>query len=138
MLVKTPRVPSPPPRPITFPHFNNCTLCQHNSNFHFSAVEMFAVGFTEGFQPQCVPCGLSQLQQYIETHIYSLLLHSEGLYWWPRGLGRGSAGYSFAGIVGSRHARGMDACLECCVLSGRDLCVGLITRLQESYRLWCV
>jgi hypothetical protein len=26
----------------------------------------------------------------------------------------------------------------CCVLSGRDLCVGLITRPEESYRVWCV
>jgi hypothetical protein len=26
----------------------------------------------------------------------------------------------------------------CCVLSGRGLCVGLITRPEESYRLWCV
>jgi hypothetical protein len=24
---------------------------------------------------------------------------------------------------------------ECCVLSGRDLCDGLITRREESYRL---
>jgi hypothetical protein len=27
---------------------------------------------------------------------------------------------------------------ECCVLSGRSLCDGLITRPQESYRMWCV
>jgi hypothetical protein len=28
---------------------------------------------------------------------------------------------------------------ECCVLlSGRGLCDGLITRPEESYRLWCV
>jgi hypothetical protein len=27
---------------------------------------------------------------------------------------------------------------ECCVLSGRGLCDGLITRPGESYRLWCV
>jgi hypothetical protein len=27
-------------------------------------------------------------------------------------------------------------CCECCVLSGRDLCDGLITRPEESYRLW--
>ena len=27
---------------------------------------------------------------------------------------------------------------ECCVFSGRDLCVELITRPEESYRLWCV
>ena len=27
---------------------------------------------------------------------------------------------------------------DCCVLSGRVLCDGLITRPEESYRLWCV
>ena len=27
---------------------------------------------------------------------------------------------------------------ECCVLSGRGLCDELITRQEESYRLWCV
>jgi len=29
-------------------------------------------------------------------------------------------------------------CCECCVLSGRELCDGLITRPEESYRLWRV
>jgi hypothetical protein len=29
-------------------------------------------------------------------------------------------------------------CCECCVLSDRCLCDGLITRPEESYRLWCV
>jgi hypothetical protein len=29
-------------------------------------------------------------------------------------------------------------CCECCVLSGRGLCDGLITRPKESYRLWHV
>jgi len=32
----------------------------------------------------------------------------------------------------------MSACCECCVSSGRGLCDGLITRPEESYRLWCV
>jgi hypothetical protein len=34
----------------------------------------------------------------------------------------------------------MDVCLllSVCVLSGRGLCVGLITRPEESYRVWCV
>ena len=27
---------------------------------------------------------------------------------------------------------------ECCVMSGRGLCDGLITRPEKSYRLWCV
>jgi hypothetical protein len=32
----------------------------------------------------------------------------------------------------------MSVCCECCVLSGRGLCVGLITRPGESYRVWRV
>jgi hypothetical protein len=32
----------------------------------------------------------------------------------------------------------MDVCCECCVLSGRGLCEGLITRPEESYRQWRV
>jgi hypothetical protein len=32
----------------------------------------------------------------------------------------------------------MSVFCECCVLSGRGLCDGLITRPEESYRVWCV
>jgi hypothetical protein len=32
----------------------------------------------------------------------------------------------------------MFVCYECCVLSGRGLCVELITRPEHSYRLWRV
>jgi len=32
----------------------------------------------------------------------------------------------------------MDGCRELFVLSGRGLCDELITRPEESYRLWCV
>jgi hypothetical protein len=32
----------------------------------------------------------------------------------------------------------MSISFECCGLSGRCLCVGLITRPEETYRLWCV
>jgi len=32
----------------------------------------------------------------------------------------------------------MFVCCECCVLSGRGRCHELITRPEESYRLWCV
>jgi hypothetical protein len=32
----------------------------------------------------------------------------------------------------------MFVCCECCVLSDRGLCDGLITRPEESYRLWRV
>ena len=47
-------------------------------------------------------------------------------------------GRSLAGIAGSNPARDMDVCRECCVLSGRGLCNGPITRKGESNRLWCV
>jgi hypothetical protein len=33
----------------------------------------------------------------------------------------------------------MSVCCECCVLlSGSGLCDELVTRPEESYRLWCV
>jgi len=32
----------------------------------------------------------------------------------------------------------MFVCVECCVLSCRGLCDELITRPEDSYRLWCV
>ena len=44
---------------------------------------------------------------------------------------------SIAGISGSNPAVGKYVSCEC-LLSGRGLCVGLITRPEESYRLWCV
>ena len=40
--------------------------------------------------------------------------------------------------MGSNPTGGVDVCCECCVLSGRGLCDELITRPEESYRLWCV
>jgi len=45
-------------------------------------------------------------------------------------------GRSLAGIVGSNPAGGLDVCLLCVV--SRGLCVELITRPEESYRVWCV
>jgi hypothetical protein len=57
---------------------------------------------------------------------------------WPRDLRRG---FVVARLLRLwvRFPRGtwMSVCCECCVLSGRDLCDGLITRPEESYRLWC-
>ena len=44
-------------------------------------------------------------------------------------------GCSPAEIVGSNSTGGMDVCYRCCVLSGRNLCDGLITRPEESYRV---
>jgi hypothetical protein len=56
---------------------------------------------------------------------------------WPRRLRRRVCGRSHAEIVGSNPTGVMDVCLLC-VLSGRVLCDELITRPEESYRLWRV
>jgi hypothetical protein len=51
-------------------------------------------------------------------------------------------GRSLIVIAGSNPAGVMDICLsvyrECCVVSSRVLCVRLITRPEQSYRVWCV
>jgi len=52
---------------------------------------------------------------------------------------RVACGRSPAEIVGSNPTGAcIFVCCECRVLSGRGLCDKLITRLEESYRLWCV
>jgi hypothetical protein len=62
-----------------------------------------------------------------------------GISQWPRGLRRESAASRLLGLrVRIPPEAWMSVCCECCVLSGRDLCVGLITRPEEYYRLWCV
>ena len=55
-----------------------------------------------------------------------------------RGLRQESAVVCLLKFAGSNAAGGMDVCLGCCVLSGRNLYEGLIPRPEESYRLWCV
>jgi hypothetical protein len=58
---------------------------------------------------------------------------------WPRGLRRG---FAVARVLGLRVRITLRAWIsvscECFVLSGRGLCVGLITCSEEFYRLWCV
>jgi len=57
----------------------------------------------------------------------------------PRGLRRWSEAARLLGLwVLIPPWTWMSVCCECCVLSGRDLCVGLISRPEESYRVWCV
>jgi hypothetical protein len=57
----------------------------------------------------------------------------------PRGLRDGSAAAYLLGLrVRIPPLAWMSVCCECCALSGRCLCVGLITRPEESYPVWCV
>ena len=58
---------------------------------------------------------------------------------WPRGLRRRSVAAHLLRLwVRIPPGAWMLVCCECRVLSGRGLCDELITRPEESYRLWCV
>ena len=58
---------------------------------------------------------------------------------WPRGLRRVSTAVRLLGLwVRILPGAWISVSFEYCVLSGRGLCGGLITRPEESYRLWCV
>jgi hypothetical protein len=65
-----------------------------------------------------------------------LFRHSQ----WPRGLKRRSvAARLLSLLVRIPPGAWMSVCCESfCVLSGSGLCDELITRPEESYRLWCV
>jgi hypothetical protein len=58
---------------------------------------------------------------------------------WPRGLRRG---FAAARLLGLRFrippGEWVFVSCECCVLSCRGFCIGLMTRLEESYRVCCV
>ena len=94
------------------------------------------------------------LHQHVSTRIIHLQSNLENKYFnfffnfyiltfsrsqWPRGLRRRSTA---ARLLRSwfRIPPGalLSVCCECCVLSGRGLCDGLITHPEESYRLWRV
>ena len=58
---------------------------------------------------------------------------------WPRGLRRRSTAARLRRLwVRIPLGAWTFVCCEYCVLSGRGLCDELITRPEESYRLWCV
>ena len=58
---------------------------------------------------------------------------------WPRGLRRRSvAALLLRSCIRIPLRAWIFVCCVCCVLSGIGLCDELITRSEESYRLWCV
>jgi hypothetical protein len=58
---------------------------------------------------------------------------------WLRSLTRGSAAARLLGLwVRIPPGSWMSVSCDCCVLSGRGLCDGLIARPEESYGVWFV
>jgi len=78
-----------------------------------------------------------QVLPFSPVDIIPTMLHIRSQ--WPRGLRRRSAAARLLRLW-FRILPGlwMSACCECCVLSGRGLCDGLIIRTEASYRLWSV
>ena len=74
-----------------------------------------------------------------KTVLFYILISDMCRSQWPRGLRRRfSAARLLRLWVRIPPGAWMFVCCECCVLSGRGLCEGLITRPEEPYRMWHV
>jgi len=74
-----------------------------------------------------------------EVYIYMKCIFSESQSQWPRCLKRRSEAARLLRMwVRIPPGARMSVSCECCVLSGTGFCDKLITRPEESYRLWCV
>jgi hypothetical protein len=68
--------------------------------------------------------------------VFTLLMTFKGRSQWPLRLRRGSAASRLLGLrVLITPVAWKSVPFQCCVLSGRGLCVGLISRPEESYRV---
>jgi hypothetical protein len=71
--------------------------------------------------------------------VINLFVYINRQYQWPRGIRRGRAAARMLGLrVQIPPEAWTSLSFECFVLSDRGLCVGLITRPEESSRVWCV
>jgi hypothetical protein len=111
-----------------------CALINRKTSF-ISDTILITVFTTDRHRPYLKLAESSPLSHHFLNRVNIVLCRSQ----WPRGLRRGSAAVRLRGLW-ARIPPGawMSVSCECCVLSGRGLCVGLITRTEESYRLRCV
>jgi len=112
-------------------HGGHLELCQGNR----APIAMYRIWGTEGpsLRPRCIG------PEKARTQYYSIRFTSFCRSQWTRGLRhRSAAARLLRSWVGIPPGAWMFVCCECCMLSGRSLCDELITRPEESYRLWCV
>jgi len=104
--------------------------------------------WSKGCSPVSVVCGrdttglrkrVTRMGELYTGYTISELYSSENSRsQWPRGLRRRSAAARLLRLwIRMPPGVWMSVCCECCVLSGRGLCDGLITCPEDSYRLWC-
>ena len=73
---------------------------------------------------------------YYELSVSTLLLCWSQL---PRGPRRGSAAVRLLRLWAGIPSKAWTfVCCECCVLSDTGLCYEMVTRPEDSYRVWCV
>ena len=88
----------------------------------------------------CLPnsvCTIYSINKYLDIFARSRVYVCRSQ--WQRGLRRRSATARLLRLwVRIPPVAWMFVCCECCVLSGRGLCDGLIIRPEESNRMWCV
>jgi hypothetical protein len=78
-------------------------------------------------------------EQLISYHVFFNLIGGMDMSYRLRGLRRGFvAGRLMRLRVRIPPEAWMSLSCECCVFAGRGLCVGLVTRPEESYRVCCV
>ena len=127
------------------------TFCEKKWNKFISSSFQINEILTQGDKAQLSPRYRSAIHIYIYiftvnfwqwldvSENYKTCFHNLDRSQWPFGLRRVSSATRFLGLLVRIPPRAwMYVSFECCVLLGRSICVGPITRTEESYRVWCV
>jgi len=136
------------PLPIlTYYHVYNCKLCFGWIHCYFC---VFSTVWPKAFYIvdsllhciesqiifHCIPLNIREME-YLWNYNYAGKYERPSH--WPRCLRHRSKTAHLARLwVRIPPGAWMSVCCDCCVLSGRGLCDELITRPEESYRLWWV
>ena len=114
----------------------NSVQCQYLCRIHYSYINALCT-----LNLQALHCRMLHLDAlfvvlyFIKVENFALII--DGL--WPRGLRCGCAAARLLRLwVQIPLGAWKFFCCDWCVLSGRGLCDELITRPEQSYRLWCV